>query len=419
MHPLNEPQIDAILADYLLERENDAGLVPSVFAERLPEPMRQLFLGEIERLGEIDTMVEALPRDLPQRLAGYRILGLLGRGAMGTVYEAEQVSLGRRVAIKVLHDTVVATAGLRARFCREARTVAHLHHPSIVAIHDFHESDGRAFLVMQMAGGRSMQTLLAARALHDHPDHARAVALFDDERRLAACFVHIASALAHAHARGVVHRDIKPANLVVADDGQPYVLDFGLARSADGSLAGLTQDGDVLGTLRYMSPEQLAGEVVGPASDLWSLGCVLLECLTGRSPAGPHTAVPRGRHGALAAIAARCLEPIASRRYHCAEQLVEALDRCAKSRCGSRKIAAAVLGSLRSPRLRVAAIAAGALLCGCLLAPAMAQGELRRVLLEVATRVRLLEQRDSDAVAASAKPAALALLPLATVSESR
>ncbi|MBK8100445.1 MAG: serine/threonine protein kinase [Planctomycetes bacterium] len=305
--------LDAALADYLLRRETDPALMPSAFADDLPADVRSRFLLEIEQLAEIDRLAAAPPRDLPQRLGGYRILGRLGEGATGTVYEAEQIALGRRVAIKVLHDQVAGHGPTRVRFAREARLAAALAHPAIVPIFDFGEHDGRAFLVMQRVNGQPLHLLLQAHRHREHPQHALARRLLGDPRRLALTFAAIADALVFAHARGVVHRDIKPANLIVDDQGRPTVLDFGLARSADAATPALTQHGDLLGTPLYMAPEQLAGTEVGPHSDIWALGCVLFECLTGRPVAGPFAIDSEGLPAALAAVITECLrrEPAA------------------------------------------------------------------------------------------------------------
>lgn len=350
--------LDAALADYLLAREADPQIIPGAFADRLPANLQQTFLAELERLAELDAMVEAPPRDLPQRWSGFRILNLLGQGSNGAVYEAEQVSLRRRVAIKILHPAVATDDALRARFAREARTVAGLHHPSIVAIHEFGECDQRPFLVMQLAPGRSLQALLAARTNVAHPGHAQARAFFADERRLARCFLRIAEALAHAHAHGIVHRDLKPANLVIDDRDHPFILDFGLAREATQQSVALTQDGDVLGTLRYMSPEQMAGATAGPASDLWSLGCVLQECLTGEPPIGAQTPAPAPRSSGLHGIVSKCLQRDAGRRFRSAAEMVTALQRCAARKPGLGRCWARIadLGASTAVRVAVALV---------------------------------------------------------------
>ena len=318
-------ELDQVLATYLLRRERDRSLMPGVFADELPDHLRSRFLAEIEALAEIDGLADAPPRDLPKRLGNFRIVGQLGEGATGTVYEAEQVSLGRRVAIKVLHNPLSANHPTRRRFAREARLAASLQHAAIVHIHDFAEIDGRGVLVMELARGHSLHLLLHARQHEDHPDHTEACRLLDDPQQVATTFAAIASAVAFAHQHGVVHRDLKPANLMIDGDGSPTVLDFGLAFGAGDREEGLTRTGAVLGTPLYMAPEQLRGDRTGPPTDVWALGCVLLECLTGRAPAGPFSIDAEALPARLAHIIARCLDRDPERRYRSATELANDL----------------------------------------------------------------------------------------------
>jgi serine/threonine protein kinase/tetratricopeptide (TPR) repeat protein len=217
-----------------------------------------------------------------QTVSHYRILEPLGEGGMGTVYLAEDTHLGRRVAIKFpsinsdSHD-------YRARFLREARSVSELSHPGIATLFDYGETnEGRPFLVMELAKGRTLAELFRKGELN----LARAVAIITD----------VAAALAEAHARGVVHRDIKPSNIMIDDNGQVKVLDFGLAKQlnkehtqgsepeAQTLLSTDTQSGVVLGTPAYLSPEQAVSGAVDGRSDLFSLGTLLYEAITGRTP---------------------------------------------------------------------------------------------------------------------------------------
>ncbi len=195
----------------------------------------------------------------------YRLDELLGRGGMSEVWRAEDLELGRRVAIKLL-----APNADNARFEREARAVASLAHPNVTQLYDYGEADGRPYIVLEyMPGGTLEQRLRDGKPLPD--DEAFAIA------------AGTAAGLAHAHARGVVHRDLKPANVLFDEEGRAKLADFGIARmvSGDGTL---TEAGTVLGTAAYISPEQAAGAPASEASDVYSFGVILYRMLTGRLP---------------------------------------------------------------------------------------------------------------------------------------
>ena len=209
-------------------------------------------------------------RPAPQKLGRYRVSGELGRGAMGVVYRGEDESLGRPVAIKTVlmaFDTE-DHAGYLARFRQEARATAALNHPSIVSVYDFGDEGDIAFMAMEMLEGRELRDVMASSRLP--------VALAVD---IAA---QVAEGLAYAHDRGVVHRDIKPGNVMVLEGRRVKIMDFGIARVRASDVK--TQTGVMLGSPKYMSPEQVMGQPADHRSDVFSLGVVLYEMLAGAPP---------------------------------------------------------------------------------------------------------------------------------------
>jgi eukaryotic-like serine/threonine-protein kinase len=195
----------------------------------------------------------------------YRVERTLGHGGMAVVYLAQDEELGRPVAVKVLAQNVSDDENVRRRFLREARLAGRLAHPNVVRVYDAGQTDSQPYIVMEYVPG---QTLAESRKL----PAADAVRL-----ALQAC-----AGLQHAHDAGLVHRDVKPGNLLLRDDGVLKVADFGIARAAEATR--LTQHGTILGTAAYLAPEQAAGEEVTSAADIFSLGAVLYELLTGRTP---------------------------------------------------------------------------------------------------------------------------------------
>lgn len=207
----------------------------------------------------------------PPRIPGYEIECVIGRGGMGVVYKARHLALGRTVALKVPLAGAFATSAERQRLMREARAVAALGHPNVVAVHDVGEFDGRPYFTMEYVPGPDLGAQLA-----NTPQPAR------DAASLVAT---LADAIDRAHQAGIVHRDLKPANILVAQDGTPKISDFGLARRASAD-ATITLTGFPCGTPSYMAPEHIRGdqETPAPSADIYSLGAVLYEMLTGRPP---------------------------------------------------------------------------------------------------------------------------------------
>ncbi len=274
-----------------------------------------------------------------QTLSQYRIVAELDRGGMGVVYRAEDVELGREVALKFLPEETSADGEAVERFQREARAAAALNHPNICTIHEIGQHQQRPFIVMELLEGQTLR-----QRIDGHPMPAASVVNIG---------LQIAAALAAAHAKGIVHRDIKPANVFVTVDGRVKVLDFGLAKllpqlSEDRTTDGLTGIGRVMGTLPYMAPEQVRAEEVDARSDVYALGCVLYEMATGRRPfLEGHSArladdilhkppdPPRQSSPDLSprleSIILKCLEKKPDNRYASARQLAAELRRISAS----------------------------------------------------------------------------------------
>jgi serine/threonine protein kinase len=202
------------------------------------------------------------------RLRNYEVESLLGRGGMGVVYKALQVNLDRHVALKILSPHLGPDASFVRRFMREARAIAKLDHSNIVQIHDIAEEEGLHFFSMQYVEGRTLDTILKEKGRLDVDEAIRIV-------------IQAAQGIGHAHKNDIIHRDIKPSNIIVDNFGNVKVMDFGLARAADDRTK-VTQSGALIGTLGYMSPEQCRGEQLDFRTDIYSLGVVLYEMLTGK-----------------------------------------------------------------------------------------------------------------------------------------
>jgi DNA-binding beta-propeller fold protein YncE len=258
-------------------------------------------------------------------LAGYRLDALIARGGMGVVYRATHLALERPVALKVIARQYAGDEAFRSRFLRESRLAASLDHPAAVPVYDAREEDGELIVAMRLIEGGDLKQRIGS---DGRLPPEQAVALLGQ----------IAGALDAAHAAGIVHRDVKPHNILLEGE-RAYLTDFGLAKALGDS--GVLSGASVVGTVEYMSPEQWRGERVGPPADVYALGCVLYESLTGVAPysrregeaAGPE--LPRGLDEVIERAVAK--DPV--ERYATAGELIEA----ARDRCGGTPAATRVL----------------------------------------------------------------------------
>ncbi|MFT5144884.1 MAG: serine/threonine protein kinase, partial [Thalassolituus oleivorans] len=300
-------------------------------------------------------------------ISHYRIVKELGKGGMGVVYKAEDTKLDRTVALKLLAPHMLSSESDRARFYREARAAAALHHPNIATIFEIDETgDGSPFIAMEYVDGAQLDDGLKLKPLP--VDEAIAIA------------VQIAEALKAAHDGGIVHRDIKSANIMLTKDGVAKVLDFGLAKT-DASTK-LTQMGSTVGTIAYMSPEQARGEEVDHRTDLWSLGTVLYEMLTGQLPfpgayeqavvygilnaeAEPVTSLRTAVGAEVELIVQKCLRKERDHRYQSAADLLadlKSLDLTVSGRSKTSKAPGPRGSRVSTPKWVWGALAAAALL---------------------------------------------------------
>jgi len=247
----------------------------------------------------------------------YEIVGTLGAGGMGEVYRAKDLRLGREVAVKVLPAELSSSADRLARFEREARTVAGLNHPNIVTLHSVEDEDGIRFLTMELVEGQTLSELVTPGGL--------------PLPRVLELTIPLTDALVAAHERGIVHRDLKPGNVMVTREGRVKVLDFGLAKMSGmedeaatiAATSPISEIGQVLGTIPYMAPEQLKGETVDARSDLFAMGILLYELVTGRRPFGGETSIDIGH-----AILRGTPEPIDQVRKDLPNALEQLVTRC-------------------------------------------------------------------------------------------
>ncbi len=339
----SDPRVRGLLEE-ILESHRTPEEVCAACPELLPEVRDRLM-----RFRELEDQVDSLfptpesatrssePPDgrLPQ-ISGYEIQAILGRGGMGVVYKARHLRLNRVVALKMMRAGAYAGVCERARFEREAEVVAGLRHPNIVQVYDVGDHEGCPFFTMELLEGGSL-----AHAVSGTPQPAReAVALL----------LTLAGAVAVAHQAGIVHRDLKPGNILLTAEGAPKVADFGLARHFDGEAA-LTLSGTPMGTPSYMAPEQVIGKAgtIGPAADIYALGTLLYEMLTGRPPFRGETAAETERQVVhdeplsprrlntklprdLETICLKCLCKEPQRRYSTPAALADDLRRFANGR---------------------------------------------------------------------------------------
>ena len=295
-----------------------------------------------------------------QKLGHYEILGKIGEGGMGQVWRARDARLNRSVAIKILPAEVAGDPLRRQRFEQEARSLGALNHPNIVSVYDIGQSDGRAYIVSELVEGESLRDVLERGPLTG--------------RALVETAAQIAEAIAAAHALGIVHRDLKPENIMISGPrtgtpGRVKVLDFGLAKQEappagdEGATVLLSQPGMVLGTVGYMSPEQVRGESVDGRSDIFSFGCVLYEMATGKRTFGGNSAAdvmsavlredpelaPGAMPPAIETIVRRCLEKNPALRFQSAADLAFSLRALSGSTASQAAIAQAAAEPVAAP----------------------------------------------------------------------
>ena len=307
------------------------------------------------------------------RLGSYDILGPLGAGGMGEVYRARDAKLNREIAIKVLPASLAQDPAALARFEREAQAVAALSHPNILAIHDFGTADGVTYAVTELLEGETLRARMADGAL--------------PPRKAIDYGVHIVRGIAAAHGRGIIHRDLKPENIFITKDGVVKILDFGLAKAADVGagattagetrIAADTTPGTVMGTVGYMSPEQVRGQALDHRTDIFSFGAILYEMLTGRRAFSGDSQVETmnailkedppefadvnpNLPSSLDRVIRRCLEKDPNDRFHSAHDLAISLEALSGASSQSATSIAARATAAAPPKRRVSLLVAAA-----------------------------------------------------------
>lgn len=338
-----EIRLQESIAAYLQELQ--AGLAPdrSEWLARHPDLAADLraFFADHDKMTQAAAPVRAVlehdspqtspqSETFPQTFGDYELIEEIGRGGMGIVYKARQITLNRIVALKRIRAGQLASPEEVARFRREAQAAAGLDHPHIVPILEVGEHQGQHFFTMKLIEGGN---------LGGHLDK------FADAKASADLMIKIARAVHHAHQRGILHRDLKPSNILIDADGNPHVSDFGLAQPIEKE-AKLTQSGAIVGTAEYMAPEQARGEKgLTTAADVYGLGAILYVLLTGRPPfqgdynwetlkkvVEEEPVSPRSFNRKvdrdLETICLKCLHKTPTRRYASAEELAQDLARC-------------------------------------------------------------------------------------------
>jgi eukaryotic-like serine/threonine-protein kinase len=399
------PQCEVVVEQFVHQLRQGEAPEVSDYVQRFPELAEELLeilptlvtLEDVARDPEMIRETSLVSATCPSQLGRYRILREVGRGGMGIVYEAEHLTMRRRVALKVLPPHVAADRARLERFHREARAAGRLHHTNIVPVFEVGSSGEVHYYAMQFIRGQSLDAVFqelrkgTARAANRNEEQIR---------RIARVGLQVADALAYAHRQGVLHRDIKPANLLLEDSGVVWITDFGLAKDQGEEL---TQSGDVIGTLRYLAPECLE-RAADARSDIYGLGLTLYELLTGeyafeasgrasllRQVVREHPMAPRQRNPSiprdLETIVLKAIDKHPEHRYATADEMVEDLQRFLDDRpIRSRPIAAYERlwrWCRRNPQQASLAVLVlvmlGALVCGSLLFAVQSNYQARRL----------------------------------------